>query len=119
MAVSLKISMLAAVSGAALVAFATPAVAAGEQFQERGRVVGVVDGDTVKVDLWGDGTSTPRLVRFTGIDTPEKSRCHGPAAHKRAKELALGRIVHLHSIDKNNMSGVRLRRTVLVAQGGG
>lgn len=56
----------------------------------RGRVLGVVDGDTLKVRL-RDGR--PRTVRLLGIDTPELARagepaeCGGRAAKRRMKRL--------------------------------
>ena len=54
-----------------------------------GRVVRVVDGDTVVVDLDGH----ERTVRLLGIDTPETHHpdrpveCHGPEAAARLAEL--------------------------------
>ncbi len=59
----------------------------------RGRVVDVVDGDTLKVRLGGD----VETVRLLGIDTPETRRpgspveCGGPEATSRMLELAFSR----------------------------
>lgn len=59
------------------------------------RVVSVVDGDTVKVDLGGITTS----IRIIGIDTPEivhpnkPVECFGPEASQRAHELLDGQTV--------------------------
>ena len=44
---------------------------------ERGRVVGVVDGDTIKVSL--DGRT--ETVRLTGVDTPETVHPNRPVEH--------------------------------------
>jgi micrococcal nuclease len=52
-------------------------------------VTGVVDGDTVRVDLGG----TTEVVRLIGIDTPETKHptkpvgCYGPEASARTEEL--------------------------------
>jgi endonuclease YncB( thermonuclease family) len=55
--------------------------------RERARVVGVVDGDTIKVRL----RSGRRVhVRLLGIDSPEisdRSECHGPEAAAAAKRM--------------------------------
>lgn len=54
-----------------------------------GRVVEVIDGDTIVVDLAGE----ERTVRLLGIDTPETHHpskpieCHGPEASARLAEL--------------------------------
>src|SRR5690348_12332240 len=56
------------------------------------RVVKVVDGDTLDVDM--DGTTTP--LRIIGIDTPETVdpgkpvQCFGREASNKAKELLTG-----------------------------
>ena len=62
---------------------------------ERGKIVRVVDGDTVRVRLQTGGEVTVRLI---GIDTPETKRpgtpveCGGPAATANLERLARGRI---------------------------
>ncbi|MHB1134766.1 MAG: thermonuclease family protein [Chloroflexota bacterium] len=72
---------------------ATPTPAGGLA----GRVVDVVDGDTLKVDL-GGRTETVRVI---GIDTPESVsprepvQCFGLEASARADELLRGRSVAL------------------------
>jgi micrococcal nuclease len=59
----------------------------------RGRVVDVVDGDTLKVRLGGE----VETVRLIGIDTPETRRpgapveCGGPEATSKMLELAFAR----------------------------
>lgn len=62
-------------------------------------VSGVVDGDTVLVDVAG----TPTTVRLLGIDTPETvhpdqpAQCYGPEAAARADELLTGGQVWLET----------------------
>jgi micrococcal nuclease len=62
-----------------------------------GRVVRVVDGDTIVVD----GGSGPQIVRLLGIDTPETVhpdkpvQCYGPEASAYTKHLLTGRTVEL------------------------
>ena len=63
-----------------------------------GRVVRVVDGDTIKVDL-GDGR--PESVRYIGVDTPETVKpntpvqCFGKAASAYNERLVEGESVRL------------------------
>lgn len=76
----------------------TDAASAPEGRSFAARVVGVTDGDTLKVRLAG-GTKTS--VRLLGIDTPETTKpgvpveCGGRQATKLAKRLALGKPVTL------------------------
>jgi endonuclease YncB( thermonuclease family) len=62
-----------------------PAVAG--EFQ--GRVVGVTDGDTIKV-LHDNGAETVRLV---GVDAPEKRQAYGDRARRFTADLAFDRTV--------------------------
>ena len=63
-----------------------------------GRVVRVVDGDTVRVRIDGGGTQT---VRYIGIDTPESVKpgtpvqCFAEAASAFNRRLVAGRLVRL------------------------
>ena len=63
-----------------------------------GRVVRVVDGDTVRVRIDGGGTQT---VRYIGIDTPESVKpgtpvqCFAEAASAFNRRLVAGRHVRL------------------------
>ena len=63
-----------------------------------GRVVRVVDGDTVKVSL---GDRRPVTVRYIGVDSPESVKpgapveCYGPLASKFNDRLVTGRRVRL------------------------
>lgn len=73
----------------------------GEQIGSGYRVVKVVDGDTLDVDIDG---KIERL-RLIGIDTPEtvdprKSvQCFGKEASNKAKELLMGQLVNLELDD--------------------
>lgn len=64
------------------------------------RVVAVIDGDTIDVDL-PDGTHATTRVRIWGIDTPELARDDreaepfAEAAREHAKAIALGEVVTL------------------------
>jgi micrococcal nuclease len=59
------------------------------------KVVSVVDGDTIKLNIKG----TVETIRLIGIDTPETVHpskpveCMGMEASNKAKELLLGKIV--------------------------
>lgn len=57
-------------------------------FEERGRVVGVSDGDTLTVLT---GHHEELKVRVAGIDAPEKRQPFGEAAKKRMSALAYDR----------------------------
>lgn len=54
-----------------------------------GKVVGVMDGDTLEVMRGGKA----RRVRLWGVDCPEKSQAFGSAAKKEASGLVFGRLV--------------------------
>jgi micrococcal nuclease len=57
-----------------------------------GRVVRVVDGDTIRVRM--DAGRVER-VRYIGIDTPEAGACFEPRAHAFNSRLVAGRAVRL------------------------
>ena len=60
-----------------------------------GKVTRVRDGDTVDVDVWGDGTSTPQTIRNTGIQAMETGQCHAAQATKLMTSLAAAKTVRL------------------------
>lgn len=68
-----------------------------EKFSETGKVVEVVDGDTIKVKI-GDKVETIRLI---GLNTPETKNprkpveCYGKEASERAKKLLNEKTVSL------------------------
>ena len=76
-----------------IAAFFWAAPAAAEQFDAK--VIGVADGDTLTV-LFVDGQAkTPRRVRLSGIDAPEKAQAFGAVAREQLSRLAFGRVGHL------------------------
>jgi endonuclease YncB( thermonuclease family) len=106
-----------------LVLPALPADAAS--VSQTGYVKGVYDGDTVEVDIIGDGTSTPVNIRLAGIQAMElthysvdsslmRGDCHAVEATKRLRALIQGKKVQVKARSASSMSGSRYRRTVNV-----
>jgi endonuclease YncB( thermonuclease family) len=92
-----------------------------------GRVTSFDDGDTVKVDIAGDGTHAPRRVRLTGIQAmeqtvysnyPERRRglCHSLEATARLEHLIRRshRRVRLVAQHASSHAKARLRRRLFV-----
>jgi endonuclease YncB( thermonuclease family) len=88
-----------------------------------GRVVFVADGDTIDVDTFGDGTTTPIRIRSIGINTMEQTvyshdlakiegDCHSTEATRRLSALINGKIVRVTSRYASSMTGNRYRRSV-------
>jgi micrococcal nuclease len=91
--------VLAAIALVAAIAFAVArATDAGTPAASGGRVLAVIDGDTIVVALAGDESAHVRLI---GIDTPEvahdggPSECYAVRATRITRELVLGRQVEL------------------------
>jgi endonuclease YncB( thermonuclease family) len=96
-----------------------------------GTVTFVADGDTLAVDVAGDGTATPARVRLAGVQAMEHSvystirsrrrgACHALRATDRLERLvraSRGR-VRLAAQHPASHSGGRLRRAVAVRVGG-
>jgi endonuclease YncB( thermonuclease family) len=94
-------------------------------------IAGVADGDTLRVDILGDGSSAPKSVRITGINAMELRRysnypdrrrgaCHAREATaliERYIERA-HRIVRLGAQHASSRTGKRLYRSVAVRLGG-
>ena len=68
-----------------------------------GRVVGVIDGDTIEVL---NGHHAER-IRLSGIDCPEKGQAFGKRAKQAASELVFGREVTIQTHGKD-----RYKRTL-------
>lgn len=67
------------------------ACAAVAQAHFEGRVIGIVDGDTI--DVLADRTLTPVRVRLAEIDAPEKRQAYGQRAKQALAELVFERDV--------------------------
>jgi micrococcal nuclease len=96
-----------------------------------GKVHSVGDGDTLRVDIAGDGTSVPVRVRLNGINAMELTRyshtpsmrrgaCHAVGAANRLDAMvrAGGKRVKVLAQDPRSRSGKRLRRAIRVRAGG-
>lgn len=96
-----------------------------------GKVTSVKDGDTLDVDIAGDGTRKARRVRLTGIQAMEqrvyssrasrrRGDCHALEATARFERLVrAGRgAVRLSARRAESRTGSRLRRSVAVRIGG-
>jgi len=92
-----------------------------------GKVAWVPDGDTPLVDVYGDGTSTPKSIRLIGVQameqtvyhpTPAKRRgeCHALAATARMEQLvkAGGGIVRMTAQHASSTSRGRPLRSIAV-----
>jgi endonuclease YncB( thermonuclease family) len=116
----------------ALATMAGVAVAVAPPVQantETGPVTFIADGDTIDVDVAGDGTSRPVRVRIAGTQAMELSvysqdlskirgQCWGPEATKRLSQLLAGRTVWLTSRYSSSNSRGRELRHVAFRQNG-
>ena len=96
-----------------------------------GKVTFVADGDTVYVDIAGDGTTRARHIRIGGLNAMEQTvytsraaqrrgECHAVEATARLDQLlkAARYKVRLKAQDPASRSGSRLRRSLWVKQRG-
>jgi endonuclease YncB( thermonuclease family) len=92
-----------------------------------GRVAWVADGDTLLVDVAGDGTGIPRSIRLIGVQSMEQTvysavparrrgECHALAATARVEQLvrAGGGIVRMTAQKASSASRGRPLRSVAV-----
>ena len=86
--------------------------------KDKARVLRVIDGDTVKVNLKPGPKAT---IRVLGIDTPEVyggEECHGPEASNAMKRtLPRGTIVRLRSDPSQDLKDRYGRRLRYIAEG--
>lgn len=75
-----------------------------------GKVVGVSDGDTIKVLRNGEQVK----IRLYGIDTPEKKQAFGQVAKRYTADFVAGKVVSVEPIDKD-----RYGRTVALVSANG
>ena len=94
-----------------------------------GKVTSVNDGDTMDVDVTGDGTARTRRIRFAGVQAMEQTAysshhrlgdCHAVEATERLEGLIRRSrgLVRLAAEDPETMSRGRYVRTVAVRQRG-
>jgi len=62
---------------------------------QTGKVVGVTDGDTIKVLLRGKAVK----IRLNGIDCPERKQPFGRKARIFTSELVAGKVVKVEKVD--------------------
>ncbi len=83
-------------------------------------VTKIVDGDTIWVDLDGDGAGDAK-VRYLAINTPEttfgKHECYGAEATERNRALCAGQLVALERDVSDTDSYDRLLRYVYTVRG--
>jgi endonuclease YncB( thermonuclease family) len=120
----------AAVAAAALLApvLLTSAPAAQAGGPKYGKVVFVDDGDTVDVDIAGDGTGRAKRIRYIGVQAMElrvyshtltklRGECWGVEATRNLHSILNKKRVMLTSQHDKSHAGGRLRRSVAVLQG--
>ncbi len=114
--------LTAVATGASVFVGVTAPAASASTHDVEGVVVHIDDGDTVHVQVPGEGEL---YVRMTGINAAELTRyandpknwegkCHGVEAAKRLHSLVFGKRVRLFARDARSTSGPRLRRSVAV-----
>jgi len=64
-----------------------------------GKVVGVTDGDDLKVLRVVDDMKKEVKIRLYGIDAPEKKQAFGTQAKKANSDLAFGKVVEVSEVD--------------------
>jgi len=117
-----------------LVAGSLVAVCAGERAASAdsvayGTVVMVDDGDTIDVDVAGDGTPKPKRIRYIGVQAMEMytynvnlakttGECWAKEAATLLYRLTFDKRVRLTSRLESSHKGARLHRTVAVLKGG-
>ncbi|MFC1818923.1 thermonuclease family protein [Thermodesulfobacteriota bacterium] len=79
---------------------------ASSAFAWSGKVVGITDGDTIKVL---NPENNQVKIRLYGIDTPEKGQAYGQAATKHLASLIAGKTVEVEPVDTD-----RYGRTVAI-----
>ena len=102
---------LCSVVAAFLAALLTPLVGLGLAAEFTGQVVGVVDGDSLRVIH--NGRATP--VRLTGIDCPEKGQAFGKRAKQATSDLAFNRDVTVLPVGKDRYA--RTLATIVLPDG--
>jgi endonuclease YncB( thermonuclease family) len=84
------------VIAALLFVAATPALAAKPHYQISGKVVKIVDGDTLTIL---DASNEQHKIRLAGIDAPEKGQPFGTKARENLAAKVFGQAVHVEVVD--------------------
>ncbi len=124
-----RLLLVVAATATGLLGPAVVAPPAGAVSVTYGKVVMVDDGDTVDVDLAGDGTSKPVRVRYIGVQAMEMhtykldptkttGECWAKEAAVFLHRLAYGQKVRLTSRLASSHKGSRLHRSVAVRRNG-
>lgn len=122
----LAAAALTAVAGLVAPMLLTTVPAQAVSALQYGKVVFVDDGDTIDVDVQGDGTSKPVRVRFIGIQAMElhvyshtlsklRGECWGVDAAKNMHRLVAGKRVQLTARNAKSASSVNVRPRRFVA----
>src|SRR4051812_29080992 len=98
--------MLRVLAVASLLLLTVPVAADARTWH--GRVTSFDDGDTVKVDIAGDGTHTARRVRLTGIQAMEQTAYHNDPKLRRGFCHSLEATARLEQLIRRNHRRVRL-----------
>ena len=71
-----------------------------------GKVIGVADGDTVTILVVTDTAKTPRKIRISGIDAPEKAQAFGAVAKTAMSDMAFGKeaVAECRTVDRYGRS---------------
>jgi endonuclease YncB( thermonuclease family) len=120
-----------ATSASAATAACVPVVGSPRCQVWTGKVAWVADGDTVLVDVAGDGTATPRSIRLAGVQAMEQTvysrtpglrrgECHSLPATARVEQLvkAGGGTVRITAQQASSVSRGRLLRSLAVKLNG-
>jgi micrococcal nuclease len=121
------VASLAVVAPAVVVASGSPAQAAAPT--QYGKVTFVDDGDTIDVDVIGDGTRRAARIRFIGVQAMElrvysrtlsklRGECWAIAATRYLHSLVAGKQVQLTALHSGSRAGARARRSVAVQVNG-
>ena len=86
----------------------------GKYHDKNFRVLKVVDGDTIDIDV-PDGKYEHTRIRLWGIDTPEKNAFFGDRATSFARELVLGKEVTVY-VDQDNRTRGKYGRLLAYVQ---
>jgi endonuclease YncB( thermonuclease family) len=101
----------------ALVSIAAASAEAKPVEQLTGKVVSVTDGDTLRVYVTGDRTTTK--VRLDSIDAPEKGQPFSAVAKKHLTEIAKGKNCTVRQMGKDKYGRVLGIVTILGTPRGG